>query len=105
MLGFRSVKAQDGTIRVSRSWDGNILSLSGTGMFWLKHWVGQATSASCSTAQAVFELEHLREGGTKGSSTGTDNFVPNKTEREKRERAVSLKGPLRQEKLVRGQNG
>jgi hypothetical protein len=79
------------------------LSLSGTGMFWLKHWVGQATSASCSAAQAVFEQEHLREGGTKGS--GTDNFVPNKTEREKRERAVSLKGPLRQEKLVRGQNG
>ena len=45
----------------------------------------------------------FREGGTKES--GTDNFVPNKTEREKRERAVSLKGPLRQDKLVRGQNG
>ena len=95
MLGFRSVRVQGG----------DILSLTGTGMFWLKHWVGQATSASCSTAQAVFEREHLREGGTKGSGTGTDNFVPNKTEREKRERAVSLKGPLRQKKLVRGQNG
>ena len=93
MLGFRSVRVQGG----------DILSLTGTGMFWLKHWVGQATSASCSAAQAVFEQEHLREGGTKGS--GTDNFVPNKTEREKRERAVSLIGPLRQEKLVRGQNG
>ena len=93
MLGFRSVRAQGG----------DILSLTGTGMFWLKHWVGQTTSVSRSAAQAVFEREHLREGGTKGS--GTDNFVPNKTEREKRERAVSLKGPLRQEKLVRGQNG
>ena len=51
-------------------------------MFWLKHWVGQASSASCSAAQAVLEREHLREGGTKES--GTDNFVPNKTEREKR---------------------
>ena len=79
------------------------MSLTGTETFWLKHWVGQATSDSRSAAQAVFEQEHLREGGTKGS--GTDNFVPNKTEREKRERAVSLKGPLRQEKLVRGQNG
>jgi len=67
---------------VLRVQGGDILSLSGTGMFWLKHWVGQATSASRSTAQAVFEREHLREGGTKGS--GTDNFVPNKTEREKR---------------------
>jgi hypothetical protein len=28
VLGFRSVRAQDGTIRVSRSWDGDILSLN-----------------------------------------------------------------------------
>ena len=50
MLGFRSVRAQDG----------DILSLTGTEMFWLKHWVGQATSASRSAARAVFERERLQ---------------------------------------------
>ena len=45
VLDFRSVRAQGG----------DILSLTGTEMFWLKHWVGQATSVSCSAAQAVFE--------------------------------------------------
>ena len=50
VLGFRSVRAQGG----------DILSLTGTEMFWLKHWVGQATSVSRSAAQTVFEREHLQ---------------------------------------------
>ena len=60
MLDFRSVWAQDSAIRVSQISDGDILSLTGTEMFWLKHWVGQATSVSRSAAQAVFEREHLQ---------------------------------------------
>jgi len=38
---------------------------TGTGMFWLKHWVCQATSDSRSTAEAVFEREHLQGRWTK----------------------------------------
>ena len=66
MLGFRSVRVQGG----------DILSLTGTGMFWLKHWVGQATSVSCSAAQAVFEREHLREGEQKGQAQALTILFP-----------------------------